>query len=119
MHRDPLDVVTIAYDGLCTFEFGIVVELFGLPRPELDPWYRLRVARTTDGPLRATGGITIEAPYTLKVLDSAGTIIVPGWPLDQPVPETLIAKLRKAHAEGARVASVCSGAGNPGRRRLG
>ncbi len=110
MRRDPLNVVTIAYDGLCTFEFGIVVELFGLPRPEFDPWYRFRVARTTDGPLRATGGITIEAPYTLKVLDSAGTIIVPGWPPDQPVPQTLVRKLRKAFDEGARIASVCSGA---------
>lgn len=110
MRRDPLNVVTIAYDGLCTFELGIVVELFGLPRPEFDRWYRFRVARTTDGPLRATGGITIEAPYTLKVLDSAGTIIIPGWPADEPVPEALIGKLKKAHAEGARVASVCSGA---------
>ncbi len=110
MVRDSLNVVTIAYPGLCTFEFGIVVELFGLPRPELDPWYRFRVARTADGPLRATGGITVEAPYTLKVLDSAGTIIIPGWPADQPVPQALVRKLRKAHGEGARVASVCSGA---------
>jgi AraC family transcriptional regulator, transcriptional activator FtrA len=32
-------VVALAYDGLCTFEFGIVVEVFGLRRPELDvPW---------------------------------------------------------------------------------
>ena len=110
MRRDPLDVVTIAYDGLCTFELGIVIELFGLPRPEFDSWYRFRVARTADGPLRATGGITIEAPYTLQALDGAGTIIVPGWPLDRPVPEALIHKLKKAHAEGARIASVCSGA---------
>ena len=36
-------VVVLAYDGLCTFEFGVGVEIFGLPRPELgDEWYRLR-----------------------------------------------------------------------------
>ena len=29
-------VVAVAYDRLCTFEFGCTVELFGLPRPELD-----------------------------------------------------------------------------------
>ncbi len=111
MHREPLDVVAVAYDGLCTFELGIVVELFGLPRPENERWYRFRVARASDGPLRATGGISVEAPYTLKVLDSAGTIIIPGWQSpDTPVPEALIGKLLKAHAEGARIASVCSGA---------
>ena len=33
-------VVVLAYDGLCTFEFGVAVEVFGLPRPELGAdWY--------------------------------------------------------------------------------
>lgn len=31
---NPL-VVVIAYDGLCTFELGVAVEVFGLPRPEM------------------------------------------------------------------------------------
>ena len=30
-------VATLAYDGLCTFEFSIVAEVFGLPRPEMGP----------------------------------------------------------------------------------
>jgi AraC family transcriptional activator FtrA len=30
-------VVALAYDGLCTFEFGCTVELFALPRPEALP----------------------------------------------------------------------------------
>jgi AraC family transcriptional activator FtrA len=35
-------VVALAYDGLCTFEFGVAVEIFGLPRPEMgERWYRL------------------------------------------------------------------------------
>jgi AraC family transcriptional activator FtrA len=38
-------VVVLAYDGLCTFEFGVAVEVFGLPRPEMgDDWYRFAVA---------------------------------------------------------------------------
>ncbi|MCV3305053.1 transcriptional regulator FtrA, partial [Leclercia adecarboxylata] len=38
--NNPL-VVALAYDGLCTFEFGIAVEIFGLARPEMgDNWYR-------------------------------------------------------------------------------
>ena len=41
---NPL-VVTIAYDQLCVFEFGIATEIFALPRPEMGPhWYRFAVA---------------------------------------------------------------------------
>ena len=51
-------VVALAYDGLCTFEFGVAVEIFGLDRPEMgDAWYRFRVAAIEPGPLRAVGGI--------------------------------------------------------------
>lgn len=110
MRRDPLDLVALAYDGLCTFEFGIVVELFGLPRPEFERWYRFRVARVDDGPLRATGGIRVDAPYTLRVLDRAGTILIPGWRSpDAPIPDALVRKLQRAHRDGARILSICSG----------
>lgn len=30
-----LQVVALVYDKLCTFEYGIAVEIFGLDRPEL------------------------------------------------------------------------------------
>ena len=41
-------VAAVAYDRLCTFEFGCVVEVFGLPRPEFDfPWYDFAPARGT------------------------------------------------------------------------
>lgn len=111
MKRDPWNVVIVAYDGLCTFEFGIMVELFGLPRPELSPWYTLRVCGVEKGPLRAAGGVTIDVPHSLRAIDRAGTIIIPGWrkPLTD-VPAALIHKLRRAHAAGARLLSVCSGA---------
>ena len=54
-------VVALAYDGLCTFEFGVAVEIFGLDRPEMGAdWYRFRVAAIEPGPLRAAGGIRVE-----------------------------------------------------------
>lgn len=111
MHRDPLTVALLAYDGLCIFEFGIMVELFGLPRPEFERWYRLCVCGLESGSLRAAGGITVESPYTLSMLDRAGTIIVPGWRgMNVPVPSALCNKLRRANDQGARILSVCSGA---------
>lgn len=53
-------VIALAYDGLCTFEFGVAVEIFGLPRPEMgDNWYQFAVAAVDEGPLCATGGIRL------------------------------------------------------------
>lgn len=109
--RQPL-VAAIAYDGLCTFEFGCVVEIFALERRELGvPWYRFATCAVDAGPLRAAGGVTLQATHSLRLLDQADTIIVPGWRgADAPVPPALLRKLRAAHARGARLCSICSGA---------
>jgi len=95
-------VVVLAYDGLCTFEFGVAVEIFGLPRPELgDEWYRFAVASVDSGELRATGGIRIVTDGDLSLLASADLIVVPGWRgLDSPVPDALCEALRQASARG-------------------
>lgn len=105
-------VVALAYDGLCTFEFGCAVEVFGLPRPEMgDRWYRFAVASADPSPLRATGGVQVIADGGLDLLAAAGTIVVPGWrSADAAVPDALCAALRDAHRSGARVLSLCSGA---------
>jgi|HubBroStandDraft_6_1064221.scaffolds.fasta_scaffold57148_4 AraC family transcriptional activator FtrA len=109
--RDPRRVVALAYDGLGTFEFGIVVELFGLPRRYLGvEWYNFEVCSVERGPIRATGGIRIEANRGLRTLQQAGTIVIPGWrDPDEPPPQSLVRALRSAHAAGARLVSICSG----------
>ncbi|AHI67596.1 transcriptional regulator FtrA [Burkholderia thailandensis] len=104
-------VVALAYDRLCTFEFGCVVELFALPRPELGvDWYRFAVCASEPGPVRAAGGIMVEAPYRLALMDRADTIVIPGWRNpDETPPEPLLKKIRAAHRRGARLCSICSG----------
>ncbi len=104
-------VVTLAYDGLCTFEFGIAIEVFGLHRPEMGPdWYRFAVCAVDQGPLRAVGGFRVVADGGLELLEEAGTIIIPGWRgAREPVPPALIDSLRRAHDRGVRLMSICSG----------
>ncbi len=111
MQPTPGSVAILAYDGLCTFEFGIAVEIFGLARPEFDfPWYEHCVAAVDQGPMRAMGGIQVLADGGLELLEQARTIIIPGWRDRQAaVPEALLAALRQAHARGARLLSICSG----------
>jgi AraC family transcriptional regulator, transcriptional activator FtrA len=105
-------VVALAYDGLCTFEFGIAVEVFGLDRPEMGAdWYSFAVASLDGDTLRASGGIRIVVNGGLELLSKAGTIIIPGWKgTEVQVPSVLISALRRAHAGGARIVSICSGA---------
>lgn len=109
--QGPL-AVALLYDGLCTFEFGIVAEVFGLYRPEMGPgWYRFLSAAIEPGPLRAHGGFTIMPDEGPEAIDRADIIVVPGWKgADAPVPEELCQRLRAAHGRGARLVSICSGA---------
>ncbi|MCW2864571.1 MAG: ThiJ/PfpI protein [Actinoallomurus sp.] len=105
-------VAVLAYDGMSPFETGIVTEVFGLPRPELEvPWYDLTVCAERPGPLRIVGGATIDTRYGLDVFASAQTLIVPGISdvRGECSPE-LVAALRLAHGRGARIVSICSGA---------
>jgi AraC family transcriptional activator FtrA len=104
-------VVVLAYDGLCTFEFGIACEVFGLARPEIGSgWYRYSVCGVEPGPLRAAGGLSVTVEHGLELLASADLIVVPGWrAIDAVVPEALSEALRAAHQRGARVMSLCSG----------
>ncbi|MFY0729001.1 transcriptional regulator FtrA [Pseudomonas sp. NFX15] len=111
MHPTPGLVAILAYDGLCTFEFGIAVEIFGLARPEFDfPWYTHQIVAVDQGPMRAMGGIQVLADGGMELLAEARTIIIPGWrDRSAAVPDELIAALRQAHARGARLLSICSG----------
>jgi AraC family transcriptional activator FtrA len=106
-------VAALVYDGLSPFELAIAVEVFGLERPELEApwWYRFDVCAERPGPLRTLGAFDLVAAHGLEMLATADTVIVPGCPdLHGDPSEELIASLRQAHARGARIVSICTGA---------
>ena len=105
MHR----IKALAYNGLCTFEFGIATELFALPRPEFPTWYAFETVALEPN-IRAMGGLKIQAEGGLESLAEADTIILPGWrdPAERP-PEALLEALRQASQNGTRLFSICSG----------
>jgi len=107
----PHKVVALIYDGLTTFEFGIVAEIFGLPRPELGrDLYDFRSVALESGSLRAAGGLLVKATDNMSILGSAETIIVPGWRgKDSEVPEIFRKTLQAAYLRGTRIMSICSG----------
>ena len=108
--RNPL-VVALVYDGLCAFEFSCAAEVFGLARPELGPdWYRFETC-SRGRSVSSQFGMRMRAANGLERLLAAGTIVIPGWQgIDVPVPQAILDALRGAHARGARLLSICSGA---------
>ncbi|WP_428717503.1 transcriptional regulator FtrA [Undibacterium curvum] len=104
-------VAALAYEGLCTFEFGCVTEVFALHRPELQTdWYQFAVCSLTPDNMRAAGGLRIQCEHDLSLLARADSIVIPGWQgVKVPVPIELTEALRAAAARGARIASICSG----------
>ncbi|WP_409237863.1 helix-turn-helix domain-containing protein [Streptomyces sp. PA5.6] len=105
------------------YELSIPFTVFGKPQPDLsDHWYDLRLCATREpGPGQGQGaaagefGVSLRTPYGLEGLAGADTVVVTSVPdacVDEgaPLPTGLADALRAAHAEGARMVSLCTGA---------
>ena len=78
-------VVALVPSRVAVFELGIVAEVFGLERPELDVpwWYSLTVCAERPG-LVAAGAFAVQIDHGLEALRGADTVIVPGWSGEPP-----------------------------------
>src|SRR4051795_70979 len=97
--RQDHAIVALVPDGVPPFELGIVVEVFGLARPELDVpwWYSLTVCTEHPGRREASaGGFAFHIAHGLEALRDADTVIVPGW--YGAASEPLLAAVRAARA---------------------
>jgi transcriptional regulator GlxA family with amidase domain len=106
-------VAAVAGRSVSAFELSVAHEVFGLDRSELvDPWYEFRVVAIDDEPIAVADGTwSINTPWRLADLAAADTIVIPAWKgLGEAPPDVLVDALRDAHARGARIVSVCSGA---------
>ncbi|HYX44646.1 MAG TPA: DJ-1/PfpI family protein, partial [Acidimicrobiales bacterium] len=108
----PHTVATVVSPKVAMFELAVACEVFGLDRSELvDPWYRHLVCAGGPPPLRSPEGVEVHAPHGLDDVATADTVVVPGWPYQScPPSRELVDAIRAAHAGGARMMSVCTGA---------
>jgi AraC family transcriptional activator FtrA len=104
--------VALAYPGVALFELSVVVEVFGLSRPELDVpwWYSLSVCAINPGRQATAGGIGLDVSLGLETLTTADTVVLPCWPVDEPVPPLVQDALHASYDRGSRIVSICSGA---------
>lgn len=104
-------VVALVHPPQSTFELAIAAEVFGLGRPSLPLRYRFQVCAEHTGPVRTQAGYDIAVTAGLSAMETADTIVVPGWQsLDVPAPAGVIDALRSAHGRGARILGLCAGA---------
>ena len=109
--QQPL-VVAVLYQGMNLFELGVVAEVFGSDRPDFgQPLFRLKFAQAEPGELHAVGGVKLRAHGGLALLKQAQIVVIPGWRGPRFVaPAPLVQGLVAAHANGARIVSICAGA---------
>jgi AraC family transcriptional activator FtrA len=89
------------------------VVLFDLATPAqlLQRHYDVETCTPVPGPVPTTSGPALLVEHGLDELASADTVLVPGFdPASWPLPRQPLDALRAAHARGARVASICTGA---------
>jgi len=107
------NVAIMVYDGLCTFEYGIVAEVLGLYRPEVGGhlYHINSVSLEGNGKeLKAAGGLTVRATGTLTDFRKADIVVIPGWrAFDAEVPDEVIHEIKAAYKRGAKLVSICSG----------
>lgn len=103
-------VAVLALDRVVPFDLSTPIEVFGRARlPDGRPAYRVRVCGA--GAVVDAGAFTLRPPWGLDGLADADTIVVPGHTdLTTPVTDEVVAALRAAAADGARIASICAGA---------
>jgi len=104
-------VAVLMSEQVAVFEFGVLCEVFGVDRsaqgvPNFD--FRVCAVDPTQ-PVLLTNGLTVTVPHGLEGLQGADLVAVPATALREFSPLMLDA-LRGAHAAGATVLSVCSGA---------
>ncbi|MBD0423672.1 helix-turn-helix domain-containing protein [Streptomyces sp. NPDC052309] len=109
----PHRVAVIVDEGTNPFEVGCATELFGLPRPELGlpgPLYEVTLCTPTPRVRMNHGFFTLTGVPGLDAVDDADTLVVPGRP-DNVVPRgpAVLDAIRRTHARGARVMSLCTG----------
>lgn len=107
------DVAVLALEPIAPFELGVLCEVFGIDRSEQGlPVYDFAVCGIRPGRVSARG-FDIVLEHGLDRLETADLVALPAYGGAMgvtPISPRVRAALRAAHARGAMVMSVCSGA---------
>ena len=107
----PQRVGALVYDGVATFELGVACDVFGGSPVETGgaPWYQLAVCASVPGPVTVDVGFRMHATNGLDSIRHVDTVVVLPTEDLGAVPGEVFEALRRAHARGCRIISLCTG----------
>jgi len=105
-------VAAIVLPNVAPFELGVACEVFGIDRADTGgPSFDFVVCAEEPGLVSTKGGLySITVEHGLEATADVDLVIVPAYGDTGPVPEAVLDAVRAAHARGAWVLSICSGA---------
>ena len=109
----PLSTVAVVLPPRpALFELGVVQEVFGVDRTDDGvPPMELRTCSQHPGrPHPLDNGLTLTTEHGLDAAEDADLVVAPAFDGAEPPSPELLDVFRRAHARGAVVLSVCSGA---------
>ena len=102
----PHRVTVLVLPAVIELELGTATEVF-----YRDPHYDLTVCAENRAAPVPRSGLVVNTSAGLEALRKADTVIVPGYDdVIEPVSAAVVAALQSAHARGARLVSICTGA---------
>lgn len=103
-------VAVLAVEGLPPFEFGVACEVFGIDRRDTGgPAFDFRVVTVHPGRVRTSLGFDLVVDDGLERAEGVDLVVVPAHGTGDVDPAYL-GFLRRAHAAGTTILSICSGA---------
>src|SRR4051794_33683286 len=109
-------VAVIVMDGLVPFDLGTPTQIFGTARDESGHRkYQTLICSPGGLPVTTSAGFRVVPDHGLELTERADTVVVAGIPAGDPAEHGTVDPvvgdaLRAAHARGARVMSICTGA---------
>lgn len=102
-------VAVVVMEGAKPLDVGIPAQVFST-RASMP--YTVKVCGVHHGLISGGDGLSYHVEHGLDALDDADLIFLPGYrnPGAEPPPEELLRALRGAHARGARIAAISTGA---------
>jgi AraC family transcriptional activator FtrA len=109
--RRPHRVVALVNSPQSPFELAIASEVFGIRRPDVPTDYEFSICTRVPGLVDTLAGYPMVVNRGLDHLGDADTIVIPAWePTGASAPAEVVQALITAHARGARLLSICTGA---------
>jgi transcriptional regulator GlxA family with amidase domain len=105
-------VAAVVLPNTAPFELGVTYEVFGIDRTDTGgPRFDFTVCTPEPGLVTTKGGFSLLVEQGLEATENVDLVVIPAYgDPTNPVPESVLDVLRRAHARGAWIMSICSGA---------